>query len=142
MGTIIATITSTIISTLTSIGVALYLANRNDLRRFDEKLEELLKTAIQYPYLENAEFASDWTSKYDRTDERKLRYEVYCTLVFNYLSDLCKHFKYNQEKVENYIAFKSWVRPHKKYWRDPSVPHENVDTYSRQFVSLVENAII
>ena len=130
----IATVLSTTISTL----VNLLIARNNKLKSFDDQLDSLLKIAIQYPYLEGHDFTKSWNSKYDRNDEKYLRYEVYATMVFNFLSRFCGYYKYNSEKIEKYIAVKDWVRLHDKYWRDPTVPHENTDTYDKEFVELVE----
>ena len=44
--------------------------------------------------------------------------------------------------MENNIAVKDWVRLHRKYWIDPTIPNENVDTYDKKFVKLVETYLI
>jgi len=131
----IATIIATIISTL----VTLILNKTNYKRELDNQLDAILKLAIQYPYLENREFTNNWTSKYDLSDEKLSRYEIYATMVFNYLLRLSKYYNYNVKKIEKYLAVKEWVRIHKKYWYDPTVPNENIDTYDPPFRKLVED---
>ncbi len=104
---------ATIISATTSATVTLILAKLNSKKHLDDQLDAILKIAVQYPYLESKEFADQWTSKYDREDEKFLRYEVYCTLVFNFLSRLSAFYKFEEKKIENHLAAKSWVRiPH------------------------------
>jgi len=129
---------ATIISAITSATITLLLARLNSKKSLDDQLDGILKIAIQYPHLENKDFTSAWTSAYDRNDDKSLRYEVYCTLVFNYMSRLAKHYKYNTTKIEEHVALKPWARIHAKYWKDPTEAYENVDTYDRPFVELIE----
>lgn len=129
---------ATLISAITSVTATLILANRNSMKSLDDQLDAILKIAIQYPYLESRDFTNRWKSSYDRNDEKALRYEVYCTLVFNYMSRISEHYKYKEKKIEEHVAIKSWARIHAKYWRDPTEAYENVDTYDRQFVELIE----
>jgi len=129
---------ATIVSAITSAAVALLIASRNSKKAIDDQLDGILKIAIQYPYLECKDFTNSWSSKYDRNDEKALRYEVYCTLVFNFMSRICIYYKYDKSKIEQHIAIKQWARIHCKYWHDPTEAYENVDTYDKQFVDLIE----
>ncbi|TCJ15236.1 hypothetical protein EZJ19_07975 [Parasulfuritortus cantonensis] len=129
---------ATLISAATSATITLLLTRLNSRKSLDEQLDAILKIAIQYPYLESKDFTSTWTSSYNRNDEKALRYEVYCTLVFNYMSRLAKYHKYCEDKIDEHVALKPWARIHARYWRDPTEAYENVDTYDRPFVALVE----
>jgi hypothetical protein len=131
----IATVISSVIATLVSV----LLNRRSEKTSLDSQLDDILDIAIQYPYLESKVFTENWTSKYDASDEKALRYEVYATRVFNYLSLLAKFHHYNLGKIEQELAVRAWVRLHKKYWYDPTVPNENIDTYDKPFVDLVNN---
>jgi len=131
----IATIIATIISTI----VILILNRTNYKHELDNQLDSTLKLALQYPYLENREFTNNWSSKYDSSDEKSLRYEIYATIVFNYLLRVFKYYKYNIKKIEKYLAVKDWIRMHGKYWYDPTVPNENINTYDPPFRKLVED---
>jgi hypothetical protein len=133
----IATIISCAVATL----VSLLLNRRSEKKSLDSQLDDILNIAIQYPYLENRTFAENWTSKYDISDEKPLRYELYATRVFNYLSLLAKFHHYNLEKIEKELAVRAWVRLHKKYWYDPTVPNENIDTYDKPFVEMVNDCL-
>jgi hypothetical protein len=133
----IATVISSVIATLVSV----LLNRRSEKKSLDSQLNEILDIAIQYPYLENKVFTENWTSKYNTSDEKALRYELYATRVFNYLSLLAKFHRYNFEKIEKELAVRAWVRLHKKYWYDPTVPNENIDTYDKPFVNMVNNCL-
>jgi hypothetical protein len=137
--TAIATVISTVISSIIAAFVAVLLNRRSEQKDFENQLDSILDIAIQYPYLESRVFTEKWHSKYDPSDEKALRYEQYATRIFNYLSRFAKFHNYNVEKIENALAIKAWVRLHKKYWYDPTVPNENIDTYDKAFVDLVNN---
>ncbi len=137
--TITSAAIATIVSAITSAVVALLIADRNSKKAIDDQLDGILKIAIQYPYLECKDFTNSWSSKYDKNDEKALRYEIYGTLVFNYMSRLCEYYKYDQKKFEEHVAIKQWARIHAKYWRDPTEAYENVDTYDKKFVEIIEN---
>jgi hypothetical protein len=130
---------ATVIATITSTIVTLFL-NRNKYKReLDNQLDSILKLALQYPYLENKEFTNNWSSKYDLSDEKASRYEIYATLVYNYLSRFTEFYNFNVKKIEKHLAVKDWVRIHGKYWYDPTVPNENIDVYDLEFRKLVED---
>jgi len=137
--TITAAAIATLISALTSACVTMLIANSNKKKGLDDQLDGLLKIAIQYPYLENESFTKTWKSDFDNNDERYLRYDVYCTLLFNFLCRIASHYGYNKSKIEKYIAIKDWIRIHGKYWTDPTSSYENVDSYDKEFVSLVNS---
>lgn len=129
---------ATIVAAITSITVTLLLARLNAKKSLDDQLDGILKIAVQYPYLESKDFTNAWTSTYDRNDEKALRYEVYCTLVFNFMSRLAKHYNFKETKIEDHVAIKPWARIHAKYWRDPTEAYDNTDTYDSAFVDLIE----
>lgn len=132
---------ATIISTLTSSMITVLIARSNKIKDLDAQLDTILKIGIQYPYLENSDFTKNWSSKNNQNTDENLRYDLYATIMFNFLSRLCKYYKYDLNKIENHIAIKEWVRLHSKYWRDPIEPHENTDTYDEKFVNLIEKIL-
>lgn len=136
-------ITAAAIATLISSGVATIvtlLINRgNSLRNLNDQLDNILKIAIQYPYLENTKFTSTWNENKDSTDEKYLRYDNYCNLVFNYMERLCKYYNYNERKIQNHINIKDWIRVHKDCWSNPSTPYENADGYSKELKNLIKH---
>jgi len=137
--TITAAAIATLISAITSAIITLLITKANRKKGLDDQLDAILKIAIQYPYLESENFTDSWQSTFDKTNEHYLRYDVYCNLVFNFLCRVALYYKYNTQKIENYIAIKDWVRLHGKYWSDPVSTYENVDSYDRKFVELIKN---
>lgn len=137
--TLTAAAIATLVSALTSAIITLLIAKSNKKKAIDDQLDGLLKIAIQYPYLESEHFTSTWVSSFDKNEEKYLRYDVYCTMLFNFLSRLASHYKYSTKEIENYVAIKDWVRLHKKYWSDPTSAYENVDSYDKEFVNLINS---
>lgn len=137
--TITAAAIATLISALTSTIVTLSITRSNKKKNLDDQLDGLLKLAFQYPYLESEPFTSSWRSDFDKEDERYLRYDVYCILLFNFLSRVAAYYNYKVKKIENYIAIKEWIRLHGKYWKDPTSSYENVDGYDKKFVIFVNS---
>lgn len=130
----IATLISSSIATI----VTLLINRENKLRSLNNQLDDILKIGIQYPYLENPRFTETWSEHKESNEDSYVRYENYCTLVFNYMERLCIYYGYNQKKIENHLNLKAWIRVHKQCWENPSTPFENVDGYDKRFKELVE----
>ncbi|WP_428664394.1 hypothetical protein [Runella sp.] len=128
---------ATIISAATSATVTLYINRSNRMKYLDDQLDSLLKIALQYPYLENPDFIKTWNENKTSGKDEYLRYDLYCTLLFNFLARLSSHYKYNRKKIDNYVAAKDWIRLHKEYWLNPVNTFENVDSYDKQFKQLI-----
>ncbi len=135
--TITAAAIATLISAATSATITLLISRTNKIKHLDDQLDDILKIAVQYPYLESKSFTSTWNDKKDTEAEEYLRYDLYCTLLFNYLSRLSKHFKYDKDKIDGYVAAKDWVRLHKDYWNNPYEDFENIDSYDKKFKELI-----
>lgn len=139
--TITAAAIATLISALTSALVTILINKSNRKRHIDDQLDAILKIAVQYPYLESKAFTVNWTIKKNSNEEEFLRYDIYCNLLFNYLSRVAKLYNYNKEKIEEYIAIKDWVRLHKDYWSNPQETYENIDSYDTRFIELINSYI-
>jgi len=139
--TVIGTIIATIISTGVASFISIYLNRKREQERFDMQLQNILAYSIEYPYLENRVFTNAWSPSLVDTDEKYQRYENYCCLVFNFISEVCAWKKYNQKDIEAYIDVKNWLRIHEKCWKNPSLAHENTDVYGDKFVSFVKKHI-
>jgi len=133
---------ATLISAITSAIITILISRSNKSQSLDNQLDAILKIAIQYPYLESEDFTTSWKSDFDRNNEKYLRYDVYGTLVFNYLSRVAHYCKYEETKIEEFIAIKDWVRLHGKYWIDPTTTYGNIDSYNKDFVQLINGLLI
>lgn len=128
---------ATIISSGTATFVAIRLNKSNAKKALNDQLDGIIKIAIQYPYLESQTFADTWTTNKNSQDEKYLRYDNYCTLIFNFLSRFCEHYNFDKNKIEQHINVKDWIRLHKQCWENPSTPFENADGYSKEFKKFI-----
>lgn len=135
--TLTAAAIATIISAATSATITLYINKSNKMKYLDDQLDTLLKIALQYPHLENPNFIKTWNDNKDSDNDDYLRYDLYCTLLFNFFSRLAAHFNYDQKKIDDYIAAKDWIRAHKDYWLNPVNTFENIDSYDTKFKQLI-----
>lgn len=139
--TLTAAIVSGIISAITSYLVTKLMDKSNKRESLENQLDNILKIAIEYPYLEDRAFIESWDQNRHVKDEKFLRYEIYTTLLFNYLSRLSLHFNYDSEKIENVIDIKTWVREHREYWKNPPNQFENIDGYGKEFCDFINKYI-
>lgn len=140
-GTVITTLISVGVSTITLIYIMIKTSRDNQKTSLDNQLNEIINISIQYPYLDSRNFANNWVYDESQTDETLLRYESYCVLVFNYMSKVADFYCYKIEKIEKFVAFTDWARMHSKYWNDPKLRYENIDSYDSKFVELINGLI-
>lgn len=121
---------------------------KSDLNILNKQLDDILKIAVSYPYLETKKFCDTWepskaTIGNDDQCDKYQRYSVYCNLVFNYLANLAEYCEYDLECIQkHHINMKEWVRLHQKNWCSPlNDPNENIDSYDEKFVALVNKCL-
>ena len=132
---------ATMISSTIATSVAIRINKHNTVKNLNDQLDNILKIAIQYPYLESPLFCNSWLDNKDSEDERYLRYENYCTLIFNYLERLSKFHKFDTKRIQQDLNVKGWIRVHSSCWSNPSVPFENADGYDPRFKQIIEDYI-
>ena len=137
----ITTILAAIISAFVSYFVAKGSNKSNEKRDLDNQLSEILKLAIQYPYFELKSFTDKWHSKIKETDDKYAAYDLYATMVFNFLERYCRFYKHNLNVIEDNLKISEWIKIHKKYWQEPYIDGENNSSYDKKFVSLVKDIL-
>lgn len=142
----------TLISLITTVIVSICFFRRTNTINAKKDLNEMLFTlqrlAFEYPYLENITFTSNWdklkkaynnkTIKTDKEKDQCLRYEYYCEMLFNYISQ-CYDFYKTEKKMEQYVGFKDWVRFHKSWWYNSLEDHRNQDTYDKELCKIIDS---
>lgn len=137
----IVTIIAAIISALVSYFVSKVSNKSNEKRDLDNQLSEILKLAIQYPYFELKSFTDKWDSKVKDTDDKYAAYDLYATMVFNFLERYSRFYNHNLKHIEDNLKISEWIKIHKKYWQEPYIAGENNGSYDKKFVSLVEEIL-
>ena len=125
-----------------SSNTTLVLYKKEKKEKLIEELNKILEIGIEYPYLENKAFTSKWIINKDSDDERYLRYDMYCNLLFNYLNHVFTYFESDKVQIEGFVDVKSWVRPHKYNWLNPVDENENIDGYDEKFRTFINSYII
>lgn len=136
---IAATIIATLISSIVASLIARFASRKDTLRNLNGQLDDILRIGIEYPYLENPRFTNTWNENRESNEDDYLRYENYCTLVFNYMERLSSYYKYNTNKIENHLNIRDWIRVHRQCWENPSTPFENIDSYEKEFKQIIES---
>lgn len=105
-----------------SLEATMKIENEKKEDLFKHDLNRIIEIGIEYPYLESRPFSEKWIQFMHSKDERYLRYDMFCNLIFNYLSQLFDYCKGDKNKVEEFVDVKSWVRLHKYNWQNPVDP--------------------
>ena len=124
-----------------SSNTTLVLYKKEKREKLIEELNKILEIGIQYPYLESKAFTSNWDNFRLSDDERYLRYDMYCNLLFNYLNHVFTHFEYDKKQVEGFVDIKSCIRIHKYNWLNPVDENENIDGYDEKFKIFINSYI-
>ncbi len=140
MESLISAIIAAVISAIVSIFITSMGNKFTQKKDLDNQLDSILKLAFDHPELETISETKKWKDV-DKTTIESQRYELYATMVFNYLERVCKFYKYKTSKIEKYLDVKSWVRIHKEYWEHPTVEHENQDVYEKKFRDIINSYI-
>lgn len=104
-----------------------------------KRLENLLQITIEYPILEHQSVTETWKDNIESTEEKYLRYNQFCNMLFNFLAEVYDHFHGNKQKIEAFVDVKNWIRLHRQNWEYPSEPDANVDAYSEEFRRFINS---
>jgi hypothetical protein len=104
-----------------------------------DKLNRILEIGVEYPYLESKDFTSKWEQYRLSDDERYLRYDMYCNLIYNYIHDVWEYFNQDKVHIESFVDVKSWIRIHKQNWMLPVDENENIDGYDEDFRKFINS---
>ncbi|MFK5975543.1 MAG: hypothetical protein QM493_03440 [Sulfurovum sp.] len=117
---------------------------KEKIKDLHDKLFQIQTISINHPYLEDKKFIDGWNKfKQDYNNnstkltkvntELYLRYEQYCEMIFNLISN-ADHI----DSLDNEIEFKSWTRSHKEWWNSPLNDHSNRDTYGNELSDIID----
>lgn len=144
-----STLIAAIISGIISFLVCKWQLSRQNISseeaRLNSELTNILKIQIEYPYLENKQFTNDWNSnKVMKNDEKQLdyqRYDSYCCMIFNFISQIYELYNGNNAKINNFFAVEEEVNIHKKWWQSPLNPRDNIEGYVGGFRDYINSVI-
>ena len=145
-----STVTAALFSGIISFLVCKWQISRINISseeaRLNTELTNILKIQIKYPFLEDTQFTNDWNGdKALGNDKKRLdyhRYDSYCCLLFNFLSQIYDLYKGNIEKIDNFFAVEEVVNIHNKWWQNPLHPRDNIEGYSGGFRHYIDSIIL
>jgi hypothetical protein len=111
---LIATICLGLLTIWTYFRISTLSSKHNSFSRLDDELNNIVNTWVKYPYLEDDDFIDSYhLGKADK--QESLRYDAYCTLNFNFIESLYKHFKANNSKMADYNEYREIIIQHKQW---------------------------
>lgn len=143
IGTLVATICAAVSANYSrkSLEATVKIENEKKEDLFKHDLNRIIEIGIEYPYLESRPFTEKWVQFMHDNDEKYLRYDMFCNLIYNYLSQLFDYCNGDKKKVEEFVDVKSWIRLHKYNWQNPVDPNENIDAYTEEFRRFINSYI-
>lgn len=109
----------------------------SEKNRIEDYLNQMVNYSIEYPYLENRTFIERWAENRNSTDEALMRYDSYCIFVFNFLDRLCRYYKFDRAKIEEYLFIEEIIVSHKEWWNNPDRSFNNQNGYSETFKDFI-----
>ncbi len=134
---ILLPITTAILSAGLTYYIAFFNDRKNKEKHLDDQLDNIIKTGIQYPYLEAEDFTSNWDKEKLKTGneiEKYQRYDLYSILVFNYMERLSEYYSFDDNEIMKHVNIQEWIKMHQKIWDNQ---HSNSPGYKPQFKNLV-----
>ncbi len=142
----ISTLISAVVSSIIAWIVSYYTVRKSIAKQYELWLEnqilQINQIAIEYPYLEDNDFCSKWIDNNNPKEERYMRYDNYCCIVFNLLENLWKYFKGSKSKIESFLSVQEMAIRHKNWWKNPSGIIENIVGYDLKFQKYINSFII
>lgn len=137
-------------SILVTIGITFWLhhcSNVDNKKTFlDNQLIELQRLSFYDTFVEDENYTHKWLEtkkKYlnkqlpEEEIKKFLKYDVYTEMLFNFIERAFSVYK-TEEKLLNYIDFKSWIRNHSVCWKNPLQPHSNREVYGDKVCDMID----
>jgi hypothetical protein len=132
------TIISAIVAGLVSFIVTKITIKSSDETKLKDTIFQINQLAIEYPYFEDNEFCAKYRVS---NDEKALRYDNYCCIVFNLLEETWKHFSGKRNKIKKFFAVKEMVFRHSKWWTAKINRSVNIEGYDKKFVEFIDSYV-
>jgi hypothetical protein len=112
--------------------------------KLNQDLNQLLAMNMQYSFVEDTAFIVRWDKhKISTRDvssrDSSLKYEAYCTYVFNLLQNTAEYFHYDKEKISGFVDYYDLIDQHKGWWLRPAL--KNPQSYPKEFTKFVSDYI-
>jgi hypothetical protein len=131
----VSAVVSAVVSGVIGFVCSWIIQRRAEWNHIADRLDDVGRTAIEYPYLEDDAFCAGWSPT--TRDDRYLRYSSYCCLVFNVLERAWRHYGGNRAQIEARVGIRELVERHQCWWKRPDSPTDKVRGYEEGFRRFV-----
>ena len=128
---------SAMVSAIVALVVATLTLRAHRRQHIENMISKLVDVAITYPYLEDDRFCDSWNEA-DKNDEKAMRYDNYCCLVFNLLETLWKQCGGDTKRIESIFFAREMIVRHKRWWKSE---RNNLGGYDINFHRYIDTAI-
>lgn len=128
---------SATVSAIVALVVATLTLRAHRRQHIENMISKLVDVAITYPYLEDDKFCASW-NEVDKNDEKTMRYDNYCCLVFNLLETLWKQCNGNAKRIEAIFFAREMIVRHQRWWKSE---RNNLGGYEIKFHRYIDTAI-
>lgn len=96
---------------------------------------------INEPFLESDTALRKYLKGTNDVDDmiKNDKYNAYCIIKYNYLSDFCRYYKYNFTKINNELALREYLQDNKEWWENNR--KINYSSYDKKFLHLIEAVV-
>lgn len=139
-----------LLSLIVTMGITVFLqvqSNKGTQKIFlDKQLQEIQRLSFDAPFVEDENYTKTWIANKEKYNKHELneedlkcflKYDVYTEMIFNFLEMSFKFYK-TEEKLLNYVDFKSWLRMHFQCWQNPLQEHSNREVYGDELCDMVD----
>jgi hypothetical protein len=134
---LLASVLSVIITSITNY----FYQKKSERQHLNDTLMQLNTYLINEPFLESDCALKKYLKGENNIEDeiKKDKYNAYCIIKYNYLSDLCKYYKYNKTKINNELAIKEYLQDNKEWWANNR--KINYSSYDKAFLHLIEEVV-
>ncbi len=138
---LLSALISAVVAAVVSIAVTAVSIRNSRVSVLIERVAELNRLAIEFPYFEDDRFCRNLPSSHAKYDEKYLRYENYCCLVFNLLEAIWLHYRGNERAMARVVYPRELILRHKGWWSAPCEKADNALGYATAFAAYVNRVV-
>lgn len=95
----------------------------------------LCQLVVMYPHVESEQYIKSWKPEY--TDTQALRYDAYCTMVFNFINKLWEASDKDMDEANRLVYITEYVDAHYYWWFNNA--DINKLAYDKAFILAIED---
>jgi hypothetical protein len=134
---LLASVLSVIITSI----INYFYQKKSERQHLNDTLMQLNTFLINEPFLESDTALRKYLKGTNDVDDmiKNDKYNAYCIIKYNYLSDFCRYYKYNFTKINNELALREYLQDNKEWWENNR--KINYSSYDKKFLHLIEAVV-